>query len=415
MQINIWERRGWAVKRRGLPGESRRELGRLVQMMSVMRFHSSHRLWLILRLNPALCAHWEYARNTHTVWGSGSHRGNERQEEAQIGVDGEIPQVTSHSHTHTSTQTRTHKQLIALHKEIRWWEMMGKSFQCLLSASWSTFWAWDSRSSHGGPPPFRDAERFKDKMHQKNKQDDLYCVYSLCPQRREEMYNPIKHHALSVEEVPWPQRLSSYWQWFRSSLIIQPGSHLDKQHSSVLCAYSCLKAGIKLSAWFYSESLVLCPHQWGLTDERQASGVITSEHWSKCHSVCHRASDDPEKTNTTYVEESQPTHGKRNRTKTKKCREELMERWVSERGSTDGDRQGWMEGLDLWKRGIFLTRQHKRVMSVPLKYCDRNPISLSNSAIPGTHLVIFGPMDALCLQWKRFIKRQHHFGTKMLG
>lgn len=90
---------------------------------------------------------------------------------------------------------------------------MGKSFQCLLSASMKYILGRGIQEAHMEDQyHFRDAERFKHKMHQKNKQDDLYCVYSLCPQRREEMYNPIKHHALSVEEVPWPQRLSSYWQ-----------------------------------------------------------------------------------------------------------------------------------------------------------------------------------------------------------
>lgn len=135
MQINIWERRGWAVKRRGLPGESRGELGRLVQMMSVMRFHSSHRLWLILRLNPALCAHWECARNTHTVWGSGSHRGNERQEEAQIGVDGEIPQVASHSLTHKHTRAHTQATLSSAQRDqmVRNdGENLSVSFVCLM-------------------------------------------------------------------------------------------------------------------------------------------------------------------------------------------------------------------------------------------------------------------------------------------
>lgn len=34
-----------------------------------------------------------------------------------------------------SFHTHTHMQLIALHKEIRWREMTGKSFQVILSAS----------------------------------------------------------------------------------------------------------------------------------------------------------------------------------------------------------------------------------------------------------------------------------------
>lgn len=43
--------------------------------------------------------------------------------------------------------------------------------------------------------------------------------------------------------------------------------------------------------------------------------------------------------------------------------------------------------------GIFLTRQHKCVMSIPLKYRDLDPISLSSCAIPGTHFDILGPVD----------------------
>ncbi|KAM7410196.1 hypothetical protein PAMA_001576 [Pampus argenteus] len=48
-------------------------------------------------------------------------------------------------------------------------------------------------------------------------------------------------------------------------------------------------------------------HQQRLIDERQTSGLIMSQIDLNV-SVCHRASDEPEKTNTTYVEESQPTH-----------------------------------------------------------------------------------------------------------
>lgn len=39
--------------------------------------------------------------------------------------------------------------------------------------------------------------------------------------------------------------------------------------------------------------------------------------------------------------------------------------------------------------GIFLQHQHKCVMSIPLKYCDLDPISLSNRAVPGTHLTFW--------------------------
>lgn len=70
-------------------------------------------------------------------------------------------------------------------------------------------------------------------------------------------------------------------------------------------------------------------------------------------------------------------------------------------------------GIGLMEAGIFLSRQHKRVMSIPLNYCDLDPISLSSCAIPGTHFNILGPVNALCLQEEGF-KRQHQFGTKLL-
>ncbi len=144
MQINR-EHRGRAVKRRGLPGERRGESGRLVQMMSVMRFHSSHRLWLILRLNPALCAHGDCVVHTHIhiARGSRSHRGNERQEEAQIWVDKENPQVISHTHTHT----HTHKHMHATHSFAQRDQIERKGYEELLM---SFFWAWDLRSLYGG-------------------------------------------------------------------------------------------------------------------------------------------------------------------------------------------------------------------------------------------------------------------------
>lgn len=55
-------------------------------------------------------------------------------------------------------------------------------------------------------------------------------------------------------------------------------------------------------------------------------------------------------------------------------------------------------GIGLMQAGIFLSHQHKCVMSIPLKYCDPDPISLSSCAIPGTHFDILGPVDALCLR-----------------
>lgn len=65
--------------------------------------------------------------HTHIVWGSGSHRGNERQEEAQIWVDGEIPQVISHSHTHATHSLAQRNQM-----EGNDWEELSGYLVCLI-------------------------------------------------------------------------------------------------------------------------------------------------------------------------------------------------------------------------------------------------------------------------------------------
>lgn len=51
--------------------------------------------------------------------------------------------------------------------------------------------------------------------------------------------------------------------------------------------------------------------------------------------------------------------------------------------------------IALMEAGIFLSHQHKCVMSIPLKYCDLCLISLSGRAIPGTHLGILGSVNVL--------------------
>lgn len=56
---------------------------------------------------------------------------------------------------------------------------------------------------------------------------------------------------------------------------------------------------------------------------------------------------------------------------------------------------GRLRRTGLMEARIFLQHQHKCVMSIPLHYCDLNPISLSSHNTPGTQFDILGPVFVL--------------------
>lgn len=129
--------------------------------------------------------------------------------------------------------------------------------------------------------------------------------------------NRKEDHVVSVQGISWPWRLSSYWQWSRLSLIIQldrePFSYWAFRHMAPALSYLIarfLKLHYKSTSNRYTEQKRLDSdaHHW------HGGKWQTFQGWW-CHRiymnvfVCPSTRDDPEKSNTTYMEESQPTHG----------------------------------------------------------------------------------------------------------
>lgn len=108
-------------------GKSRGESGRLVQMMSVMRFHSSHRRWLISHLNPALCAHVEYT-HTHIE----SMRKREPQRKWKTRRSRHLGGLRNPSSQFTPTHTHTCNSYLAQWNQMERNDWEDISFFCLI-------------------------------------------------------------------------------------------------------------------------------------------------------------------------------------------------------------------------------------------------------------------------------------------